>query len=65
MIRAVQNAKAPIFFFQAENDWNLSPSRVLSAAMKAAGKPVEMKIYPAFGRSPQDGHAFGYFGSSV
>ena len=65
MKRAVQHAKAPIFFFQAENDWNLSPSQVLSAVMKAAGKPFEVKIYPPFGRSRQEGHSFGYFGSAV
>jgi dipeptidyl aminopeptidase/acylaminoacyl peptidase len=65
MTRAVQNAKAPILFFQAENDWNLAPSKVLSAAIQAAGKPFEMKIYPPFGRSPQDGHSFGYFGSAI
>lgn len=63
--QAVERAKAPIFFFQAENDWNLSPSKVLSASMRAAGKPVEMKIYPPFGRTPSEGHSFGYFGSAV
>lgn len=65
MTRAVQNARAPIFFLQAENDYDLSPSRVLSAAMKDASKPFEMKIYPAYGKTAADGHAFGYFGSSV
>ena len=65
MIRAVRNAKAPIFFFQAANDFDLSPSKVLSAAMKDARKPYEVKIYPPYGNSPQDGHAFGYFGSAV
>ena len=65
MIRAVRNARAPIFFFQAENDYDLSPTRVLSAAMKDAGKDFELKIYPPFGNSSQDGHTFGYFGGSV
>jgi carboxymethylenebutenolidase len=65
MTRAVRDAKAPIFFFQAENDWNLEPTNVLSAAMKDAGKPFEAKIYPAFGKSRQDGHTFGYFGAAV
>ena len=65
MTRAVRNSRAPIFFFQAENDYDLSPSRTLSAAMKDAGKEVEIKIYPPFGRSAQEGHSFGYFGSSV
>jgi hypothetical protein len=31
-------------FFQAANDYDLSPSRTLSAAMKDAGKPYENKI---------------------
>jgi carboxymethylenebutenolidase len=65
MTTSVRNAHAPIFFFQAENDFDLSPSKVLSAAMKDARKPYELKIYPRYGDSPQDGHAFGYLGSAV
>jgi carboxymethylenebutenolidase len=65
MTRAVRNSRAPIFFFQAENDYDLSPSDTLSAAMKDAGKEFEIKIYPPFGKSAQEGHSFGYFGSSV
>jgi dienelactone hydrolase len=65
MTRAVRNARAPIFFFQAQNDWNLEPTKVLSEAMTQAGKPFVARIYPAFGRSRQDGHTFGYFGSAV
>lgn len=65
MTRSVQNARIPIFFVQPENDYDLSPSRTLSAAMKDAGKPFEMKIYPAFGKSKEDGHSFGYFGGAV
>jgi dienelactone hydrolase len=65
MARAVRNSRAPIFFFQAKNDYDLSPSRTLSAAMKEAGKEFSIKIYPPFGKSASDGHTFGYFGSSV
>jgi len=65
MTRAVRNAKAPIFFFQAANDYDLSPSKILSSVMKAAGKMYEVKIYPPYGNSTQDGHTFGYFGSAV
>jgi len=65
MTRAVQRSKTPIFFFQAANDYDLSPSRTLASAMKLAGKKYEMKIYPAYGTSVQEGHAFGYFGSPV
>ncbi|HLJ50019.1 MAG TPA: dienelactone hydrolase family protein [Bryobacteraceae bacterium] len=65
MTRAVQNANTPIFFFQAANDFNLSPSRVLSEVMKQANKTYEVKIYPPFGKSTMDGHTLGYFGASV
>jgi carboxymethylenebutenolidase len=65
MTRAVRNANAPIFFFQAANDYDLSPRRTLSAAMKDARRTYEVKIYPSYGNSPQDGHTFGYFGSAV
>jgi carboxymethylenebutenolidase len=65
MTRAVRNARAPIFFFQAANDYDLSPSKTLSAVMREANKAYELKIYPPYGTSPQDGHTFGYFGSAV
>jgi len=65
MSRAVRNSYAPIFFFQAANDYDLSPSKTLSAVMKDAGKQYEVKIYPAYGNSASDGHVFGYFGSAV
>src|SRR6267378_190420 len=65
MTRAVRNAKAPIFFFQAANDFDLSPSKTLSAVMNQVSKTYKLKIYPAYGDSPRDGHSFGYFGSDV
>jgi carboxymethylenebutenolidase len=65
MTHAVRNPRAPIFFFQAANDYDLSPSRELSAAMKTAQKTYEVKIYPAYGASPEEGHSFAYRGSSV
>ena len=65
MTRAVRNAKAPIFFFQAANDFDLSPSKTLSAEMNEVSKTYKLKIYPPYGDSPRDGHSFGYFGSGV
>jgi len=65
MTRAVKNARVPIFFFQAENDYDLSPSKTLAAAMREANKPYELKIYPPYGKSPQDGHTLGHFGAAV
>ena len=56
MTRAVRNARAPIFFFQAENDYDVAPTHVLSAAMKQAGKSYQATIYPPVGQAPGDGH---------
>ncbi len=58
-------AKGPIFFFQAENDYDISPSRVLSSTMKNAGKSASIKIYPEFGSGEKEGHSFPYRGVSV
>jgi carboxymethylenebutenolidase len=65
MTHAVRNSRAPIFFFQAANDYDLSPSRQLPAAMRNAGKAYKVRIYPAYGASPEEGHSFAYRGSSV
>jgi carboxymethylenebutenolidase len=65
MRRAVGRSRAPIFFFQAENDYDLSPSRALSAEMKSAHKMFEVKLYPAFGTSSSDGHRFAWSGSRI
>lgn len=65
MKRAVRNTRLPIFFFQAENDFDLTPIQVLFAEMKSAEKPAEMKIYPPYGSSARQGHTLGYFGASI
>jgi carboxymethylenebutenolidase len=56
LLRAVRNAKAPIFLLQAKNDYSLSPSEVLGPALRSKGAPNQSKIYPPFGTSPKDGH---------
>ena len=65
MLVAAREARVPVFYFQAENDYNLAPSRELAAVMAAAGRPHLMKTYPAFGTTVEEGHAFGYFGGAV
>jgi dienelactone hydrolase len=55
---AAENARVPVFFVQAENDFSTEPSRVLAEAMRAKHRPHGMKIYPAFGTTAKDGHGF-------
>ena len=62
---ASRSADSPMLFFQAANDFNLAPSAVLSSERKQAGKRVEVKTYPAFGKSPAEGHSFAYRGSAT
>ena len=64
LVRAVDFAKAPVFLIQAENDYSVAPSRVLSQEAVKKKKDFQSKIYPAFGRSHQDGH-WGFCSSAT
>ncbi len=63
--RSVKNSKAPIFFFQAENDFDLGPSKELYKEMIEAEKTAQIKIYPPYGKTPFDGHSLTWLGSSI
>lgn len=54
--KAVDDAKAPMFLIQAQNDYDLDPSKVLSEEAAKKHKDFQSKIYPAFGSGHQDGH---------
>ncbi len=63
--QSARNSKAPMFFFQAENDFTLAPSKELYQQMLAAGKIAEIKIYPAYGKTNFDGHSLTWLGASI
>jgi carboxymethylenebutenolidase len=65
MLKAVRQAQMPILFMQAENDYDLAPSRDLAAAMEKSNKPHSSQIFPAFGKSHQDGHEFCVRGAEI
>lgn len=65
MIHAAHASRAPMFLLQAENDYDLSPTRTLSAQLHQAGKSAEEKIYPAFGENHMWGHNFAWLGGSI
>lgn len=64
LVRAVDLAKAPVFLVQAENDYSLAPSRVLSKEANKKKKDFQSKIYPPFGSTHQDGH-WGFCSSAT
>jgi dienelactone hydrolase len=51
---SVEHAKAPLFILQARNDYSTQPTEVLGKIAKAHGG--QAKIYPGFGKTPQEGH---------
>jgi carboxymethylenebutenolidase len=58
MRNAAAHARVPIFFIQAANDHSTQPTEVLAADMQRLDKPFEKKIFPAYGSTAQQGHAF-------
>ncbi|MEO7423832.1 MAG: prolyl oligopeptidase family serine peptidase, partial [Fibrobacteria bacterium] len=65
MKNAIKKTEKPVFLFQAENDYDLSPSKTLYSEMIRDGKSAQIKIYPVFGKSAEDGHSFPYRGASI
>jgi len=57
---AAARSAAPLLLFQAANDFSLAPNKALLQLRQQAGKPVESKVYPAFGTSANAGHSFPY-----
>jgi carboxymethylenebutenolidase len=56
MQQGVSRIKTPVYFIQAENDFSIKPSLVLSEEMKKLGRPYVLKIYPPRGTTPMEGH---------
>jgi carboxymethylenebutenolidase len=56
MIAAARRATVPVFLIQAQNDYDLGPTQVLSKEMEAAGKSYKSVVYPPYGTSAADGH---------
>ena len=56
MKQAARGAQVPVFFVQASNDFDTTPSRVLSQEMRRAGKRVRVHVFPPNGSTPEEGH---------
>jgi carboxymethylenebutenolidase len=65
MLEAAGRASAPLFLFQAANDYDLAPNQAIAAARRKLGKDVEVKVYPRYGWSGSAGHSFAYQGAQV
>jgi dienelactone hydrolase len=58
LLAAVRQTRAPVFFLFAANDYSIAPGKALDAEVARAGRPHRLKIYPAVGSTPRDGHDF-------
>jgi dienelactone hydrolase len=57
VLRAAREAKVPVFLVQAENDYDLSPSRALGAELEKRDRARnKVHVYPPYGATAQDGH---------
>jgi carboxymethylenebutenolidase len=50
---------------QAENDYDLTPTKTMAAELEKANKPHKLLIFPAFGTTHADGHSFSVKGERV
>jgi dienelactone hydrolase len=55
---AVRQTTAPVFFIHAANDYSIAPGMALDAEMARAGRVHRLKVYPAVGSTPREGHDF-------
>ncbi|MBI3210394.1 MAG: dienelactone hydrolase family protein [Candidatus Solibacter usitatus] len=60
MLKAVNNAKAPVFLLQAKNDFSIGPSETLGPALRKKSPLNRSQVYPSFG--PEDDHRLGHAG---
>jgi len=57
---AVSKTSAPIMLIQAANDYDTTPGTAIAAELEHLHKPHVLKIYPALGKSSDDGHNLMY-----
>jgi dienelactone hydrolase len=65
LIKAVRQAQMQVLFIQAQNDYDLAPSRALAAEMEKVNKPHESLIFPTFGKTAQEAHEFCVHGGEI
>jgi carboxymethylenebutenolidase len=65
LIQAVRLATVPILLIQAENDYDLTPTKTMARELEKANKPHKLLIFPAFGTTHADGHSFSVLGEQI
>jgi len=55
LLAATRRIRSPVFFIHAANDYSLS-GKPLDAELARRHKPHRIEIYPAIGKTPEEGH---------
>jgi dienelactone hydrolase len=58
LLDAARRTSVPLFFIHAENDYSTNSGKALDAELARLGKSHRLRIYPAVGRTADDGHDF-------
>ena len=58
LLTAVRHSRTPVFFAYAANDFSIAPAKTLGAEMARRGVSHRVKIYPAIGKTADEGHDF-------
>lgn len=60
LLTAVRKTTVPVLLLHAANDYSTAPGKALDHELARLGKTHALKIYPPFGKTPDDGHMFVY-----
>jgi carboxymethylenebutenolidase len=65
MIKSAGGARVPVLLIQAENDYDLEPTRALAQEFARVKKPHKTALFPPHGSSAREGHNFCETGGKV
>ena len=65
LVAAVGRLTVPVLFVYAENDFSIAPGKVLAAEMTRHSLDHQLKVFPAFGKTADEGHGFVYLGMDI
>jgi dienelactone hydrolase len=65
LVQAVRSATVPILLIQAQNDYDLNPTKTMAKELEKANKPHKLLTFPTFGKTHAEGHSFCGRGEQV
>ncbi len=65
LLEAATTLTQPVFLIQPENDFNISPTKELSALLKERDHKFKAKIYPPWGTDGAEAHRFCAAGQQI